>query len=144
MPDITQLPSLVVGGTIALSIGFIVLLCCCCCCFILCKHLKVAHIGEIETLDLKASIFLLFNALQILAALICVLFVESHKAVSVVALAPSRATCEKRQDDLATHADDPLGNRHAATLDGLGIGEFDEGRRCWDFVRVCGVRVVHG
>jgi hypothetical protein len=50
--------------------------------------LKVRHIGEVETLDLKASILLFLNALEVFAALLCILFVESDKAVAVVALAP--------------------------------------------------------
>jgi len=107
------------------------------------QHLEIADVAEVETLDLEASILLLLNALQVFAALFCVLLVESHKAVSVVALAPSRAACEKWQDDLAPHADDALGDTHAAALEGLRVGELHEGRGGWDFVRVCGVVRCH-
>jgi len=103
------------------------------------QHLEVADVAEVETLDFKASILLLLNALQILAAFLIVEFLQGDESVSLVALAPSRATCEKRDDDLAPHADDALSNRDSAALEGLGIGELHEGRGGWDFVRVyCG------
>jgi hypothetical protein len=98
--------------------------------------LKVTDIREVETLDLEASILLLLNALEILAAFGFPFADELHEAVSRVAPAPCLTATEKRDDDLAPHADDALRDTHAAALHGLGIGEAHEGRAGRDFVRV--------
>ena len=105
--------------------------------------MKIADVAEVETLDFEASILLLLNALQILAALLIVEFLQGDESVSLVAFAPSRAASEEGQDDLTPHADDALGDRHAAAFKRFGIGELHEGRGGWDFVRVYCCGVVH-
>ncbi len=105
--------------------------------------MKITDIREVETLDLKASILLLLNALEILAALLGIHLESGHEAVACVALAPRLTAAQERDDDLAPHADDSLADADAAALHGLGVGEPHEGCAGGDFVRVGGVVRCH-
>jgi hypothetical protein len=105
--------------------------------------LQIADAGEVEPLDLKASILLLFNALQVFTALLLVALEGGHEAVARVALAPRLTAAQERDDDLAPHADDALADADTAALHGLGVGEPHEGRAGGDFVRGGGVVRCH-
>ena len=52
------------------------------------QHLEVADVAEVETLDFKASILLLLNALEILTITVLVALEGGNKAVLGVALTP--------------------------------------------------------
>ena len=84
--------------------------------------MQVTDVGEVETLDLKASILLFLNALEILAGLF-VLAIEGNEAVLRVGLAPRLPTSEQGKDDFAPHADDTLGDANAPALERLGVRE---------------------